>query len=100
MAKHKMTKACDISQVVKWRVLERDGGACVWCGKRGDPWCHYIPRSRGGLGIEENILTLCYDCHHQYDHTSEREHMREFFERYLKSKYPDWDGEKLFYRKD
>lgn len=97
--KSKRTKALEIPPEVKSAVYERDGGACIWCAKQGQPNAHYIPRSRGGLGIEQNILTLCWECHTEYDHTSNREYMREFFERYLKSKYPDWDEEKLFYKK-
>lgn len=98
--KSERTKACDIPQKVKRAVYERDGGACVWCAKKGDPWCHYIPRSRNGLGIEENILTLCYECHHKYDHTDEREKMGSFFKDYLKTKYPDWDENNLIYKKE
>ena len=100
MSKSKRTKALEIPPEVKRAVYERDGGACIWCAKQGEPNAHYIPRSRGGLGIEQNILTLCWECHHQYDHTNNREHMQEFFEKYLKSKYPDWDEGKLFYKKD
>ena len=99
MSKSQRTKALEMPPEVKKAVYERDSGACIWCAKQGQPNAHYIPRSRGGLGIEENILTLCWDCHFQYDHTSNREHMREFFERYLKSKYPGWNEEKLFYKK-
>ena len=28
---------------------------------------HYIARAHGGLGIEENIVTLCDDCHRSMD---------------------------------
>ena len=94
-----MTKALEIPPEVKKAVYERDEWACVWCAEKGEPNAHYIPRSRGGLGIEENILTLCWKCHFQYDHTSEREKMGDFFKDYLKSKYPYWDEEKLIYRK-
>ena len=92
--------ACEIPPRVKEAVYERDGGACVWCAKRGDPCAHYIPRSDGGLGVEENILTLCWDCHLRFDQSTEREKMREFFKRYLKSKYPNWNEKKLIYKKE
>ena len=98
--KSRRTIACEIPPRVKEAVYERDGGACVWCAKRGDPVAHYIPRSQGGLGVEENILTLCWSCHLRFDQSTEREKMREFFKRYLKSKYPNWNEKKLIYKKE
>ena len=97
--KAKRTKALEISQLVKKKVYERDGGCCVWCGKPGQPNAHFIARSQNGLGIEENILTLCFDCHRAYDQTTNRRKMREYFKSYLKIKYDDWDEEKLVYKK-
>lgn len=97
MSNAQRTKALEIPPRVKMAVLERDGGACIWCAKRGEPNAHYIPRSQGGLGIEENTLTLCWECHFQYDQSEHRPRMREFFKGYLKTKYPDWDEEKLKY---
>ena len=98
----KRAKACAISPGVKRIVYDRDGGKCVYCGRPGFPEAHFIPRSKGGLGIPENILTLCRECHDKYDHGVRlmREGMREFFEDYLKSHYPGWDEEKLIYHKE
>ena len=66
------------------------------------PEAHYIPRSKGGLGIPENILTLCRVCHDRYDHSdrNDREMMRGRFRAYLKHFYPDWDESKLIYHKE
>ena len=88
----------DIPPKVKAEVLERDKW-CVFCGKQGSPNAHFIPRSKNGLGIEQNILTLCCECHNRYDHATERQKMMEFFRNYLKDIYPDWDESKLIYRK-
>ena len=99
MGRSKRTKALAISPEVKARVYERDHGRCIWCGGRGIPNAHYIPRSLSGLGCEQNILTLCPACHRRYDETTNRGMMREEFRRYLKSKYPDWDEAKLLYQK-
>ena len=98
--KAKRTKALEIPPAVKKAVYERDGGACVWCAERGEPNAHYIPRSHGGLGIEENILTLCWKCHLRYDQSINRRKMGEFFKTYLQSKYPEWDEEKLIYKRE
>ena len=95
-----MTKAVDITRDTKLAVYLRDNGCCVFCGSnQGIPNAHFIPRSHGGLGVERNILTLCTECHHKFDNTAERKRMAEFFRSYLESKYPDWDQEKLYYKK-
>jgi len=98
----KRAKALAISDTTKRTVFARDGGLCVYCRRPGNPEAHYIPRSKGGLGIPENILTLCRKCHDRYDNgrTMEREGMREFFREYLQSQYPDWDEKKLIYHKE
>lgn len=98
---HKRTKALAISPEVKKRVWERDAKCCVWCGSfNAAPEAHFIPRSLSGLGIEENVLTLCRKCHNDFDRTPKREEMRNYFRKYLQSMYPDWDEKNLIYRKD
>ena len=110
MAKSTRTKALEIPIEVKGAVAERDSvdgwACCVFCGKPAPPEnplafsnAHYISRGQGGLGIEENILTLCWGCHMRYDQSEHREKMKAFFKDYLKTKYPDWDDIKLIYRK-
>lgn len=91
--------ATAISSAVKRAVWERDGGRCIICGASGNPWCHYIPRSALGLGVEQNIVTLCDKCHRQYDQTPLRPAYRRIIEDYLKSKYPSWNPSKLIYHK-
>lgn len=66
------------------------------------PSCHYIPRSKGGLGIEENIVTLCMRCHHNYDnglHKEEKEAIRRKIEAHLSRLYPNWSIDMLKYKK-
>lgn len=100
MAMSRRTKALQIPKRVKDAVYERDGGRCIWCGSaEGLPEAHFISRAQGGLGIEENVLTLCRSCHRRYDQTEDRKDMRVFFQRYLQCKYQDWDEERLVYRK-
>lgn len=100
--KHKRTKATDISQAVRLRVYERDGGLCIFCGRPGLPNMHYIGRAQGGLGVEENIITGCIECHNAMDNgkdTRRSREMREYAERYLRSKYEEWSREKVVYNK-
>lgn len=94
---NRRTKALAISPAVKKAVYERDNGMCVWCGKPGDPVAHYISRAQGGLGIEENILTLCSECHRRYDQSHHRQDMWEVFREYLMENYPGWDEKDLIY---
>ena len=96
--KSKRTKATSIPQKVAQTVWLRDMGRCVLCGKQGSPTAHFIARSQGGLGIEQNIVTLCDRCHYRYDQTTEREQIKEILRNYLKSKYADWDERKLIYK--
>ena len=98
--KSNRTKACDIPRAVKERVWKRDRGKCIVCGSRyAWPNSHFIRRSQGGLGIEENIVTMCLDCHREYDQGANRRVIEARTEQYLKSLYPDWDREKLVYKK-
>jgi 5-methylcytosine-specific restriction endonuclease McrA len=100
MYKSKRSRACDIKKSVKDKVWERDKNRCIICQSPfAMPNAHFIPRSKGGLGIEQNIVTLCQECHHITDQTEHRQFMLEKIERYLKSKYDDWDKEDLIYRK-
>lgn len=97
---HKRTKALDITKKVKDAVWERDGHCCILCGNpQAMPNAHYIARSHSGLGIEQNIVTLCAACHHQYDQTADRQIIKAEIELYLRSQYPGWDEKNLVYRK-
>lgn len=96
---HRRTKALQISMNVKRIVYERDNGMCIFCKCPGDPVAHFIARSQGGLGIEENIICACAFCHSRLDNSTDRERMKDKARAYLKSKYPDWDESKLYYNK-
>lgn len=96
------TKALQISQAVKRRVYERDGGCCIFCGSAGDPWCHYISRAHGGLGIEQNIITLCAEHHRIFDQGTryQRAAVKACAKKYLQSQYPNWNEDNLIFRKE
>ena len=107
---HSRTKALGITIRVKEEVADRDSfdgwTCCILCGTPAPPYnrlafsnAHYISRAQGGLGIEENILTLCPECHYRYDQTTDRAMLKPFLGRYLKNIYPDWDESKLVYQK-
>ena len=96
----KRTKACAITQKVKKIVWDRDEQRCIFCHTPyANPEAHVIPRSCGGLGVEENIITVCRECHNKLDQTSEREWRLEFAKAYLTTHYKDWSEEGLVYKK-
>lgn len=99
MGTHRQTKATSISKAVKLAVMERDMGVCINCGAMGDPVAHFVGRAHGGLGIEQNIVTLCNSCHQLYDNSEHRCEIRWKLRKYLKSKYPDWNEDLLYYKK-
>ena len=94
------TKACNIPQVVKQKVWERDNHCCIICGNpQAMPNAHYISRAQGGLGIPKNIITLCQVCHFNYDNSTMRKDYKEQIRKYLQIKYEDWNEEMLVYKK-
>lgn len=97
---HRRTKALALTKAVKDAVWERDGHTCILCGSPyAFPEAHYISRAQGGLGVEENVVTLCRSCHGRYDNSAERPYIRPRLAECLKGKYPGWDEENLIYRK-
>lgn len=95
----KRSKACDIPQRVRQAVYERDMGASIISGLPGISNAHYIPRSAGGLGIEQNIVTLTLEEHHDYDNGGKRKEYKALIKAYLMSKYPNWNEDELVYQK-
>ena len=96
---HNQTKRTRIDRKVKLKVYERDGGCCVICGAPGLPEAHFIRRSQGGLGIEENIVTLCRKCHRDFDESEKRKEYTERIREYLNKFYPDFNDYDRIYHK-
>lgn len=101
---NRRTKALQISPETKQAVAERDSidgcPCCIFCGApHGLPEAHFIPRSQGGLGIEQNILTVCRPCHDKLDRGPTSEQLHEFAWSYLLEKYGDLDVRDLVYQR-
>ena len=63
--KHNRTKATEIQKLVKEMVWYRDKRRCIFCNRLVPIFnanAHFIPRSAGGKGIEENMFTACDFC--------------------------------------
>ena len=99
----KRSKACEISQKATTEVWLRDSCSCIYCKKWVPKSCanaHFIKRSQGGLGIEENIVTLCPNCHYEEDHGQNTQLYEDYIENDLKGIYgANWNKEKLIYKK-
>lgn len=111
---NKMAKAASISASVKKAVALRDcahgPATCIICGAPGGPHCHIVRRSQGGMGTEQNIVTLCGPCHYAFDEGiglgrlrplgfERREQITEYIINYIKGFYPDWTPESVTYHK-
>lgn len=101
--RHKRTKATDIDTKLKKIVWERDGHKCIFCGQVVPVNCanaHYIKRSQGGLGIEENIFTACLKCHNEQDNGKNTKLYTQKARKHLRLKYgKKWKEENLIYKK-
>lgn len=96
---HRRTKATNISLETKIIVTTRDGGRCLFCGDIGKPEAHVVSRAHGGLGIPENIITVCRKCHDEMDNGKDGRRYRKMAIDYLTAQYPGWTKEKVTYRK-
>lgn len=108
----KRSKACEFSKSARDVIKNRDGG-CIFCqmgyhmpNKENYDLkifgiMHYIPRSSGGLGVEQNGAIGCQYHHSMLDNGKEglRPEMLEMFKEYLKARYAGWDEKKLRYSK-
>lgn len=93
-------KACEIPKQVRMTVALRDKGNCIFCGRPGIPNAHLVKRSKGGLGIEQNIFTACPKCHWEEDFGKNTKEYEEKAESYLKGIYgTSWNRKDLVYKK-
>lgn len=111
--KSKQARAHEFSPIDRQRIMERDYNECIFCkiGYRtsGATWfgreiksiMHYIPRSKGGLGIPKNGAVGCQYHHELLDNGNKglRPEMLRIFKRYLMQQYPDWNEADLVYKK-
>lgn len=54
---------------IRFSIFYRDKGKCFWCDepltKKTFTVDHIIPRSKGGLYVQENLVTCCQGCNNQ-----------------------------------
>ena len=111
---HRTTKQTDIPASVKMAVALRDckngPATCIICGRPGRPNAHIVRRSQMGRGIEQNIVSLCGECHYALDEglflnrlkplgLDTQQKVMEYVIDYIKGFYPDWTEESVKYKK-
>lgn len=51
---------------VRPRVLKRDNYSCIKCGAKAQIEVHHVkPIALGGTNRDDNLITLCFDCHRE-----------------------------------
>ena len=95
----KRSKACAIPPAVRAAVEFRDGWRCIYCKAAGRGEAHIVPRSQGGLGVPENIVTICRQCHDWMDNGLRTQEYYDTAVEYIKQFYPDWSEENVKYNK-
>ena len=106
MAKRKkQTRKHDFTPSMRRHIEERDMGYHMpendYFGTHMFSIMHYIPRSQGGLGIEQNAAVGCIYHHNLMDNGNKglRPEMMKIMKEYLERIYPEWNEEKLTYSK-
>ena len=108
----KRTRKLQFDTKTKIKVIERDR-RCIFCSMNyhiepGYAYersiydiMHYIPKSKGGLGIEENGVLGCRYHHSLLDNGSRglRPEMLQLMKEHLQAAYAYWDEEELYYKK-
>lgn len=109
----KQARQHQFDRKVQKRIYYRDEGVCIFCSREYHMHCkspmlyniydymHYINKSKGGLGIEENGVLGCRYHHMLLDngHLGLRPEMLEIMKKHLQSNYKDWNEEKLIFKK-
>src|SRR5574337_75133 len=66
---------------IRKQILERDSKRCRKCGRSTDLECHHIiPLRQSGTNEDDNLITLCYVCHREW----------EVFEEGLTTPFTEW----------
>ena len=95
----KRSRASDIKPTTAKVVKLRDR-ACILCGSGYHiELHHHISRGRGGMGVKENVVCLCKQCHMDLHSSTRSGQYRKGVENYLKLKYPNWKKENVIYNK-
>ena len=103
---NRRTRALEFSTSERRKIKDRDGGRCIFCriygnsGFEATQIMHFIPRSHGGLGVEQNGALGCVVHHQQLDNSPARKVMLEEFKAYLMNCYGEnWSPDDYVFRR-
>ena len=106
------TRERQFNAKTKRAILLRDGG-CIFCQREYHMKCndsfqlaqldamHYVNKSAGGQGIEQNGAIGCRYHHALLDNGNKgiRQEMLDIFKEHLQSQYEDWNEKDLYFDK-
>jgi len=96
--KSKRSLATKITIDVRMDVKVRDNGKCTICGTMENIQIHhFVPRSLGGMGITNNLISLC-QFHHKQLHDGNG-YILEHVKQYMKDLYPNVNNNERKYNK-
>ena len=105
----KRARKAEYPAKVRKKIHSRDHESCFFCSREyhmeyacgGLQVMHIVPRSQGGLGVEQNGVLGCAGHHDLMDNGNKglRPEMIGMLEDYMKRKYPGWNRESVTYRK-
>ncbi len=109
----KRTRKLQFDKKTTEKIWERQYGECLFCsidyhmqsstqmGYDIKDIMHFIPRSQGGLGVEQNGVLGCRYHHMLLDNGNKglRDEMLQIMEEHLRMSYPGWNREELIYKK-
>lgn len=76
-----MAQRAKFSRAVRKKIMLRDQGGCVLCGRPSNIIHHIKFRSQGGRGVESNGVVLCANCHNKvHQNNSLAERLRKYAE--------------------
>lgn len=107
------TKKLQFDKDTKMKIVRRQYGQCLFCSMDYHMECkdemgytiqdimHYVNKSAGGLGIEENGVLGCRYHHQLLDNGNKglREEMLSIMKIHLQEHYPNWKEEDLVHDK-
>jgi hypothetical protein len=101
---NKRTKALQFDKETTQAIFERDSFSCIVCGSNQiDVKPHHIKfKSRGGMGVLQNGVTLCRHCHdksHGKVKDVSQKYMYELFTLYIARIYGEWNETLVVYNK-